>query len=817
MRDIVGKLGFVVLSLGFAPAYAPAQTPEWRTAEWNGRAVQGQLLDGDFVVEGDIVLGRLADLEHQAKSAVRASSVLSLTAGRWPAGLIPYAIDDNVPNQARIDQAVAHWNEKTSLRLIPRTTETNYVRFRQNNVISSCNSSVGMIGGQQFINISDGGCPMGSVVHEIGHTVGFWHTQSRQDRDAHIRVLYQNISTVDWSQFSQQFAFGTDLGPYAYDSIMHYSEIGFSKSALAAIETVPPGIPLGQRTGRLSPSDIDTAQRIYAIPTPCCTIASNPAGQEILVDGAKVTAPATFDWAEGSTHTLAAPSAATASGRTLFARWSDFGEQSHTLRVSKDVNVYTANFIPQTNEPFTAVAGGRVIVTPTSPDGFYTVGAAYSLQAIPDDGFSHVNWSGLGLFSIFGDAPNPLASVLTSTAATFRAQFSRSAVTRIETNPPGFTVTVDDSARTAPRAFLWTAGSSHTLKIEKPIQVLENGTIRGTFATWTTGSEPSQTVAATSASRTIAANFNLSYQVNLTATTGGSATIASGSSGAFFDAGSEITLSALPRAGFVFTGWSGDATGTNPDLPVTINAPTNIRANFAQPGVISLVNGASFVTGPVAPGEIVTLFGHQIGPPILTAARLNAQGLVDTTLADTTVLFDGRPAPLIYVSSSQIAAIVPYSVAGRTITQVQVNSGGRLTTPAAFQVATASPAFFTFASSGRGPGALLNQDGSLNSATNPAARGSIVVLYATGEGATTPAGIDGKPAIAPLPKPVLPVEVRIADQVATLEYAGGAPSLVAGLLQLNVRVPTNIVGPEVPVTLRIGTVTSPRSVTLFVN
>ena len=191
--------------------------------------------------------------------------------------------------------------------------------------------------------------------------------------------------------------------------------------------------------------------------------------------------------------------------------------------------------------------------------------------------------------------------------------------------------------------------------------------------------------------------------------------------------------------------------------------------------------------------------------------------MVDTTLADTTVLFDGRPAPLIYVSSGQIAAIVPYNVAGRTITQVQVNSGGRLTTPAAFAVTTASPAFFTFASSGRGPGALLNQDGSLNSATNPAARGSVVVLYATGEGATTPAGVDGKPAIAPLPKPVLPVEVRIADQVATLEYAGGAPSLVAGLLQLNVRVPTNIIGPEVPVTLRIGTVTSPRSVTLFVN
>ena len=456
-------------------------------------------------------------------------------------------------------------------------------------------------------------------------------------------------------------------------------------------------------------------------------------------------------------------------------------------------------------------------MTPESPDGFYAVGGSYAIQAVPDAGFGQTNWTGFGLFPVFGDAPNPLIGVLSTNAYSYRAQFSRSAVTRIETRPTALEVTVDDSARIAPRALVWAPGSSHTLKIDKPVQTLNGGTIRCTFDSWTIGDGASRTVIASASSQTITANFIVSFQVAVAAGNGGSANIVSGASGAYYDASSVIRLSALPRAGFVFTGWSGDASGNNPNLAVTVTGPMNITANFEPPSAISMVNGASFVTGAVAPGEIVTLFGYQIGPETLTTARLNAQGLVDTTLAATQVLFDGRAAPLVYVSSGQIAAIVPYAVAGRTFTQVQVNSGGRLTNLMTFAVASASPAFFTSASSGRGSGAILNENGSLNSAANPAARGSIVVLFATGEGATNPTGIDGKPSAVPLPRPVQPVEVRIGDQVAILEYAGGAPGLVAGLLQLNVRVPTNIVGPEVPVTLQIGPVASPRSVTVFIR
>jgi uncharacterized protein (TIGR03437 family) len=108
----------------------------------------------------------------------------------------------------------------------------------------------------------------------------------------------------------------------------------------------------------------------------------------------------------------------------------------------------------------------------------------------------------------------------------------------------------------------------------------------------------------------------------------------------------------------------------------------------------------------------------------------------------------------------------------------------------------------------------LNEDGSLNSEENPATAGSVVVLYGTGEGQTDPLGVDGKPAVAPLPRPVLPVRVTIGGQDAEILYAGGAPGFTAGLLQLNVRIPAGATG-TVNVVLYVGEEAS-RAVTIVV-
>lgn len=191
--------------------------------------------------------------------------------------------------------------------------------------------------------------------------------------------------------------------------------------------------------------------------------------------------------------------------------------------------------------------------------------------------------------------------------------------------------------------------------------------------------------------------------------------------------------------------------------------------------------------GP-APGEIVTLFGTGIGPAVLVGVRLTPAGFFDNSLADTRVLFDGVAAPLVYVSERQTSAIVPYAVAGKASTQIQVEYQGRQSPPVTLPVAASAPALFSL-NAGRGGGAILNQDSTVNTAANPAEKGSIVVLYGTGEGQTDPAGVDGKLASGTFPKPVLPVSVTIGGQAADILYYGAAPGLVAGVMQVNARIP----------------------------
>jgi uncharacterized protein (TIGR03437 family) len=231
---------------------------------------------------------------------------------------------------------------------------------------------------------------------------------------------------------------------------------------------------------------------------------------------------------------------------------------------------------------------------------------------------------------------------------------------------------------------------------------------------------------------------------------------------------------------------------------------------------VSVVNAASMLAGPVTPGETVSLFAANIGPEQGVQAALNAVGMIDTMLADVQVLFDGRPAPLFFVQARQVNAQVPYSVAGKSTVQIEVQYQGATRVRSTVEVADSVPGIFT-AANGTGPVVALNEDGSLNSESNQAARGSVVTIFATGEGQTRPLGVSGDPAAPPYPKPVLPVSLSIGNLDTEILYAGSAPGF-AGLLQINARVPSGFVPTgNLGVVLTIGGHSSQAGVTLAVK
>jgi uncharacterized protein (TIGR03437 family) len=220
-------------------------------------------------------------------------------------------------------------------------------------------------------------------------------------------------------------------------------------------------------------------------------------------------------------------------------------------------------------------------------------------------------------------------------------------------------------------------------------------------------------------------------------------------------------------------------------LAVSVGVPAPLFTSM------SVVNAASYVAGAIAPGEIVTVFGSNFG----------AQG-------STQVLFNDIPATLVYVSATQLAATVPYPVAGAQSTTLMITSNGVSSTPVTLSVTDAAPAIFTADASGTGQAAALNQDNTVNGTSNPAPAGSVVALYGTGGGALT---------TDTLPRLILPVTATVGGVPATVYYAGIAPGLVQGAMQVNVQIPGGAMpGLAVPVAITVGNATS-KIVTLAIQ
>ena len=221
-----------------------------QTAPGVEKEVKHSTIGGIAIFEGDIVLSR--GLETLG-------AVITGPGVRWLNNTIVFEIETSLPNTDRVKKAIKHWEDNTPIRFKERTTEKDFVIFKDGD---GCSSAVGRIGGVQFITLG-AGCSVGNAIHEIGHTVGLWHEQSREDRDQFVTVVFDNIDPDFRHNFDQHITDGDDIGGYDYGSIMHYPKTAFAIDPGKPTLVTKNGESIGQRDA-LSKGDIHAVKAIYS-------------------------------------------------------------------------------------------------------------------------------------------------------------------------------------------------------------------------------------------------------------------------------------------------------------------------------------------------------------------------------------------------------------------------------------------------------------------------------------------------------------------------------------------------------------------------
>jgi hypothetical protein len=653
-------------------------SPEIKTGWLRGKRVYFFVRDGWAIVDGDIAIGRADDLinNRQMESITFAQhQYMWLKVGS--VFQIPYIVTSG---NANITTAINYFNTTFSgiIQWVPRTTETDYVDINLNpsDLSGSGFSALGRAGGLQqlggAINMS-----VGTALHEMGHAVGLLHEQQRSDRNTYIEFHPENMSnSARWTSgqltdYFQLISNQQDVGLYDYASIMHYLWNTFAKNDGVVLESIPAGIQIARyfpnnMTGDYSEGDIDAIKRLYDAAPTAITITSNPPGLQVIVDGMTITTPQTFNWTMGSMHTLSVPSGGQTLGNKayVYGRWNDNAAATHTITVTPGdgrrvsptnkpaVTVYCGNFINLikfTQGVFPAGTGSMTAMpAPQSYTGltglYYVARQPVTLQATPNAGQNFYAWFNTPVFS-FSRNPQTFRWDTNIAEVNTTAGFTDQPVYTFTSNVPDrrIWVYVDGAFRYGPANFspaydgaAWNAGNMHTVNTDSSQFPFDFAT-RHQFQSWSDGGAQSHSITLPATNTTYTANFSTQFNTRVETPCGGTPTISPASADGFYNAGTVLTVSQTPFAGYVFTRWREDLSGTTSPQMVTLNdelwAVADYNVNSTPLTITSLNPFAAIVGGA---GFTLTIFGTGFTPD-RTFVNVNNQYRPHTFISSTQI------------------------------------------------------------------------------------------------------------------------------------------------------------------------------------
>lgn len=632
-------------------AASTAPPAERGAGVFDGRDIAFEVIDGWAVVEGDIIVGRAADLSRPRSpdgGVAARMFTMGYEANLWPRGAsgvfeVPFTVSAD-PN-GRVPGVVSTFNSTFAglIQFVPRTTQADYVDFTLNlpDSAPACTSFIGRVGGRQVLN-GPPACSAGTLLHEMGHAVGLLHEQSRPDRDQYVVFQPDNVAKNARSQSSLASFNRKAVGPYDFASIMHYGDFDFSANGRPAYMTLPPGIEIGQRRG-YSAADVDTVRRLYGAPPSSVTITSAPPGLAVIVDGQTVTTPATFAWPPGSTHAIDVPTSpqTLSSVPYVFGRWNVdvAGDQRAARTIVVDagsgaagtpasapaVTVYTANFVRL--YPFTLTVAGdtaaaRAATTASvSPQpqpvaglagSFFRARQLVTLTAATGPGIMFGGWVGTNYARVIMGQSNPSVTAfpndsgLGTAGMDIQAYASQAPTLRVrgsgdDGTSDGFLMTVDGATSllspTSTALTLIGGAGSHQVLAVSP-QYRGGSTTRYTFRDWDGAPGNPVTVskpAAGQPSRDVTANFATQHLVTTAqaASCTGAVSIAGPSPDGFYDHGRVLSLAVAPNPGWTFVGWSDDLTGTASAPSITVNGEVFVTASYNLTSVPFALTGLS--------------------------------------------------------------------------------------------------------------------------------------------------------------------------------------------------------------------------------